>query len=187
MKKIFAILLGLVVGAVNGAFAQQGYSVSLASGYDANGAAITLTAVNPGENEVINLLEGILVNDCPPVFSGARVTLTVTPGTGYDVLGVSAETYIDTGQLLARGNTRGNNDPQVGVEVTLTKGEGNTWTFTMPEANVELAIQYIKVLQASWISIYDLQLVASSPTAARPSCPPSPSPMARRRSPTIST
>ena len=69
------------------------------------------------------------------------ITMTVTPDEGYVVGSVSANAY--TTWAGAR-RTATAAIPMLGnVTLTPVEGKANTWTFTMPAANVELKIGYL--------------------------------------------
>lgn len=72
---------------------------------------------------------------------GDLVTMTVTPDEGYVVGSVTANAY--TTWAGAR-RTAPAAIPMLGnVTLTPVEGKANTWTFTMPAANVELKIGYL--------------------------------------------
>lgn len=71
---------------------------------------------------------------------GKTVTMTVTPDEGYVVGSVSANAYTTWAGARRTAPTI----PMLGnVTLTPVEGKANTWTFTMPAANVELKIGYL--------------------------------------------
>lgn len=81
-----------------------------------------------GENSVTKANEGDLV------------TMTITPEEGYVVGSVSANAYT----TWAGARRTAPAIPMLGnVTLTPVEGKANTWTFTMPAANVELKIGYL--------------------------------------------
>ncbi len=81
--------------------------------------------------------------------AGKTVTIVITPADGYATKDVTAEAYGTWGEAKAPAHRA----PDM-ANVTLTKGEDdNTYTFTMPEANVSASATYTKVVQDGWISI----------------------------------
>ena len=77
-----------------------------------------------------------------------EITLIVTPNTGWivDVDNVKAESYTTWDAAGARRRSAPDNIQILG-DVTLTKSTTaeNTWTFTMPAANVQVSATYIPV------------------------------------------
>lgn len=68
------------------------------------------------------------------------ITMTVTPDEGYVVGSVSANAYTTWAGARRTAPTI----PMLGnVTLTPVEGKANTWTFTMPAANVELKIGYL--------------------------------------------
>ncbi|UKK59465.1 hypothetical protein L6470_00185 [Prevotella communis] len=81
-----------------------------------------------GENSVTKANEGDLV------------TMTVTPDEGYVVGSVSANAYT----TWAGARRTAPAIPMLGnITLTPVEGKANTWTFTMPAANVELKVGYL--------------------------------------------
>jgi hypothetical protein len=71
--------------------------------------------------------------------AGEVVTITVTPDEGYTTKSVTARAYT-TWEAAARGVRHA---PQLLYTVNVTAGETEgTWTFTMPDADVELEVEY---------------------------------------------
>lgn len=139
MKKILFILL-VLVGMMSEAKAQEGYSVSLIEyGYDGIVKDFAITAVNPGEEKPVDILASIVSGECF-VNPGSTVTLTIETEEGWFVHEVKAYTSIETDQMQS---PRRSSDVSLLTQIPVTKGDGNTWTFTMPEANVQLYIKYL--------------------------------------------
>ena len=76
------------------------------------------------------------------------VTVTVTPAEGYSTKDVTVRAYTGLESAGARGMNRA---PELLDDITVTKQENGTWTFTMPEANVWVVVTYTKNLQDAWI------------------------------------
>lgn len=87
------------------------------------------------------------------------VTITVTPATGYVVESITATPSMTTGQMRVRGSLLN--------DVALTSAGANTWTMTMPAANVELAVKYAKtaVDPTNILTLDNLQLIGLTPEA----------------------
>lgn len=68
--------------------------------------------------------------------AGEVVTITVTPGKDYGVESVTASAYTTWAQARSRRRA-----PGMLKDITLT-GSGTDWTFTMPEAHVEVSVAY---------------------------------------------
>ena len=139
MKKVLFTLL-VLVGMMSEAQAQVGYTISLAQGSDSYAKSFAITALNPEATETTDVYAGIVGGECPPVYPGATVTLTIDPEEGYYVNRILAFTSIETNQMQSPRRAA---DADLVTQVTVTKGEGNTWTFTMPEANVQLRVEYL--------------------------------------------
>lgn len=90
---------------------------------------------------------------------GQAVTITVTPATGYVVESITAKPSMTTSQMKVRGN--------IMKDVALTSAGANTWTMTMPAANVELAVKYAKtaVDPTNILTLDNLQLIGLTPEA----------------------
>lgn len=72
---------------------------------------------------------------------GKTVTMTITPDEGYVVGSVSANAYTTWAGARRKAPAA---IPMLGnVTLTPVEGKANTWTFTMPAANVELKIGYL--------------------------------------------
>jgi hypothetical protein len=69
---------------------------------------------------------------------GATVTLTVTPADGYVIDEIHAYRRTDTGSAQVPHRTA----PNLGEEVSLTWQSMNTYTFAMPEDNVEVIASF---------------------------------------------
>ena len=79
---------------------------------------------------------------------GDVVTITVVPGEGYSTKKVTVRAYTSWGSA----NARGFRAPVLQDEITVNAGQtADTWTFTMPEANVWVVVTYARELQDSWI------------------------------------
>ena len=79
-------------------------------------------------------------------YSGEVVTVTVTPDEGYSAKDVTVRAY--TSWESAARSFRA---PSLVDDITVTKQQDGTWTFTMPEANVWVEVTYTKNLQDAWI------------------------------------
>lgn len=78
---------------------------------------------------------------------GDVVTITVTPADGWSQKDVTVRAYTSWGDASARRRA-----PALQNEVEVQKNEEDgTWTFTMPEANVLVVVEYAKNLQDAWI------------------------------------
>ena len=159
MKKILFILLALV-GMMSEAKAQGGYSVKLIEdGYYGDSKSIAITALRPRETEPEDILASIVGNECE-LYPGTVVTLTIGVDEGWYVSKVMAITSISTEQMQAPRRT---NESNLLTQVPVTKGEGGTWTFTMPEANVEIYIKYLNT-PPYFINMDQTKLVAPENT-----------------------
>lgn len=67
--------------------------------------------------------------------AGKVVTVTVTPQQGYSTKKVTAQAY------ASWGDRKGQRAPGMLNDIVVS-GSGNEWTFTMPEANVEVSASY---------------------------------------------
>ena len=157
MKQKIYILLALLTMAV-GASARGGegdlYFVELTADSKPEGASFTMTYTvgsDPAQD-----VSTFLIDEVAPVPAGALVTLAVTPVTGYGVTSVKAETFMDGSEMRAR--TRGT-DAADGitilgdVEMTKSASNPNTYTFTMPTANVRIALGYKYIVTSDMISV----------------------------------
>ena len=86
--------------------------------------------------------------------AGEVVTITVTPDEGYTTKSVTARAYT-TWEAAAR------RAPGLIDDITATKQQDGTWQFTMPEANVQVKVEYYADLpetnDGSWIAANDGQ------------------------------
>ena len=155
MKQILITLLALLM-TVMGANAQEPttYFVELTTDSKPEGASFTMTYTegsNPAQD-----VSTYLVDEVVPVPAGAKVTLTVTPAKGYALTSVKARTFMDGVEMRTR--TRGT-DAAEGItilgDVALTPDASapNTYTFTMPTANVRIALGYKQLATAVSIEI----------------------------------
>ena len=72
---------------------------------------------------------------------GDEVTIEVTPATGWGVAGVTAKAY------ASWSNTRSASSTEIPMLKDITvSGSGNTYTFTMPEANADITVTYTQKL-----------------------------------------
>ena len=70
------------------------------------------------------------------------VTLTVTPSAGYYLSTLTVTPYGDSGSAASRGANRA---PVITSTIPLTPGSGaNTYTFTMPNFNVEIDAMFVE-------------------------------------------
>ena len=131
-KKIFTLLV-LLVAAVSGAWADAVPAYNLSVEASKHGTGTVKFFVNSKEVTGAN--------------EGDMVTMTVTPDAGWivDKAKVSATTYGNWEAAGARRNVQGD-VPFLG-DVTLTAVETaeNTFTFTMPAANVKVKAEYLKI------------------------------------------
>ena len=138
-QRLLCILLALV-DMMSGAHAQEAYSVKLIEdGYYGDSKSVAITALRPGETVPEDIYQSIKENECE-LYPGTVVTLTIGVDEGWYVSKVMAITSITTEQMQAPRRT---NESNLLTQVPVTKGEGGTWTFTMPEANVEIYIKYL--------------------------------------------
>ena len=79
-------------------------------------------------------------------YDGEVVTVTVTPDEGYSTKDVTVRAYTSW-EAAARAFRA----PSLVADITVTKQQDGTWTFTMPEANVWVVVSYTKNLQDAWI------------------------------------
>jgi hypothetical protein len=79
-------------------------------------------------------------------YSGEMVTVTVTPDEGYSTKDVTVRAYTSW-----ESAARAFRAPSLVDDITVTKQQDGTWTFTMPEANVWVEVTYTKNLQDAWI------------------------------------
>lgn len=72
---------------------------------------------------------------------GQTVVVTVTPDAGWQTKTVTAQAYEAWSGAKARGSS-----PGIGLLTVTPTGSGNTWTFTMPRASVEVSATYRKTV-----------------------------------------
>ena len=158
-QRLLCILLALV-GMMSGAHAQEAYSVKLIEdGYYGDSKSVAITALRPGETVPEDIYQSIKENECE-LYPGTVVTLTIGVDEGWYVSKVMAITSITTEQMQAPRRT---NETNLLTQVPVTKGEGGTWTFTMPEANVEIYIKYLNT-PPYFINMDQTKLVAPENT-----------------------
>ena len=119
MKKIFSILALML--AVMTASAKVGYDLTV--GKSEHG---TITFKVGGNENATTAAEG------------DEVTVSIAPDGGYVVTEVSNEVYTSWGQANAPRRA----DIGITNNVEMTKVDDNTYTFTMPRANVEVSADY---------------------------------------------
>ena len=119
MKKIFSIL----------ALALAAMTASAEAGFD--------LTVGKSEHGTITFKVGGNEN-ATTAAEGAEVTVSIAPDGGYVVTEVSNEVYTSWGQANAPRRA----DIDITNNVEMTKVDDNTYTFTMPRANVEVSIVY---------------------------------------------
>ncbi len=89
------------------------------------------------------------------------VTVTVTPDEGYSAKDVTVRAYTSWESAARR------RAPSLVDDITVTKQQDGTWTFTMPEANVLVVVSYTKNLQDAWIeAIADVTYTGQALTPA---------------------
>ena len=102
----------------------------------ATASAFDLTVAPNGHGSVGFSVGGTTVTTAE---AGQVVTITVTPDEGYTTKSVTARAYT-TWEAAARGVRHA---PQLLYTVNVTAGETEgTWTFTMPEADVQVEVEY---------------------------------------------
>ena len=141
-QKIFSLLV-LLVAAVSGAWALDAvpaYNLSVAESDNGSGT-ISYTVQDKNDPEKIT-------ENAKGANEGDLVTVTVTADEGWvvDVANVKAQAYTTWADAGARRRSAPDNIQILG-DVTLTKSTTaeNTWTFTMPAANVQVSATYIPV------------------------------------------
>ena len=77
--------------------------------------------------------------------AGKTVSVTITPNSGWQTKAVTAKAYTNWGGAKSRGIDEINN-----ISVA---GSGNEYSFTMPEANVEVSATFKQLADAAWISL----------------------------------
>jgi len=110
----------------------------------ATASAYDLTALS-GHGRLSFLVDGKAATTAA---EGQAVTVTVAPGTGWQTQTVTARAYDSWGAAKARGGSR-----SIDLLTVTPAGGGNTWTFTMPAANVEVAAGYRKLLSHPDITV----------------------------------
>ena len=117
----------------------------------ATASAYDLTVVPNGHGSVGFSVGGTAVTTAE---AGQVVTITVTPDEGYTTKSVTARAYT-TWEAAAR------RAPGLIDDITATKQQDGTWQFTMPEANVQVKVEYYADLpetnDGSWIAANDGQ------------------------------
>ena len=117
----------------------------------ATASAYDLTVVPNGHGVVGFSVGGTTVTTAE---AGEVVTITVTPDEGYTTKSVTARAYT-TWEAAAR------RAPGLIDDITATKQQDGTWQFTMPEANVQVKVEYYADLpetnDGSWIAANDGQ------------------------------
>ena len=73
------------------------------------------------------------------------VTVSVTPNEGYSAKDVTVRAYTGWESAGARRMNRAGENPEMIKDITVTPGENNTWTFTMPESDVTVEVTYAVV------------------------------------------
>ena len=96
----------------------MGFIVTLAEGYGAQAKSFEVIAVS-GQQET-DITQEVVEKTCQPIAKGTTIKLVITPKEGYFVESVTT-------------NIPG---------CTVTEGENDTWTITMPQANVEFTVVY---------------------------------------------
>jgi hypothetical protein len=98
--------------------------------------AYSLTVASSAHGTVSFSVEGITTTTAR---AGEVVTITVTPAEGYDVDSVAAQAFTPWSTALSRRST-----PGLVKDIGLN-GEGDILTFIMPEADVQLIVNYTLV------------------------------------------
>lgn len=96
----------------------MGFIVTLAEGYGAQAKSFEVIAVS-GQQET-DITQEVVEKTCQPIAKGSTIKLVITPKEGYFVESVTT-------------NIPG---------CTVTEGENDTWTITMPQAHVEFTVVY---------------------------------------------
>ena len=144
-NKIYRLFALIVVMATTwtGVSAAEAYKLTLAEGAETHGTV----SFKVGETA--------LTGETLTAEEGQTVTIAVAC-TGWTVSQITATASLDPTQMRVR--TRSGDMPII-EEISLTKGDGNVWTMTMPAADVEIGIGYEEIqalaVQASWITIAD--------------------------------
>ena len=114
MKKIFSTIV-------------MAFAVLTASAYD--------LTVGTSENGTLSFKVG--GETVTTADAGKTVTVVIAPNDGYVTTAVTATAYTSWGSARAKSL-----NPSLVDAITVT-GSANEWTFTMPEANVEVSAEYI--------------------------------------------
>ena len=99
----------------------------------------------PGTNEHGALSFKVDGEEVTETEAGKTVTITVTPDANYAVYKITANAYVDWDDALVPSQS----GIPVLKEIELTPAGNNQWTFTMPEANVEVNVDYQKQVTLS--------------------------------------
>ena len=138
-RKLFSLLV-LLVAAVSGAWATDAvpaYNLSVAESNHGSGT-ISYTVQDKDDAEKIT-------ENAKGANEGDIVTMTVTPDEGYVVGSVTASTYTTWEAAGARRRAPAAIPMLGNVTLAPVEGKANTWTFTMPAANVQVSATYIPV------------------------------------------
>ena len=95
--------------------------------------------------------------------AGEVVTVTVTPDAGWQTKTVTAQAYDTWGAAKARGSSR-----SIDILTVTPAGSGNTWTFTMPSASIEVSADFRKLLTHGDISVGNISTVTYNGQAQTP-------------------
>ena len=160
-KKVFS-MLALLAAVVTGAWAQEPDPINLTS---TDGKTWTLASMPDYDVELeveyyattpFDLTVGESLHGTVQFTVGSEVatqacyddvvTVTVTPDEGYSAKDVTVRAYTSW-----ESAARAFRAPSLVDDITVTKQQDSTWTFTMPEANVWVVVTYTKNLQDAWI------------------------------------
>ena len=94
---------------------------------------------------------------------GQAVTVKVKPDAGWQTKTVTARAYDTWGAAKARGSSR-----SIDILTVTPTGSGNTWTFTMPGASVEVSAEYRKLLTHADITVGSIAAVTYNGKAHKP-------------------
>jgi flagellar hook-basal body complex protein FliE len=175
-KKVFSMLALLAV-ATTGAWAQEPDPINLTS---TDGETWTLASMPDYDVELeveyyattpFDLTVGESLHGTVQFTVGSEVatqacyddvvTVTVTPDEGYSAKDVTVRAYTSWESAARR------RAPSLVDDITVTKQQDGTWTFTMPEANVLVVVSYTKNLQDAWIeAIADVTYTGQALTPA---------------------
>ena len=156
MKKKIATMLALLLIAATGAWAQDTYTIKATASSqaevldDAATLPFTTTLAECYDKATGGMSHGFLTPTAVTLTSGENVTvgtfdgwdteLTVT-AAGEAVISISASTILGDRTLAVTITATKNSDVPVSA-IEVTKGEGNTWTFTMPAKAVKATVVY---------------------------------------------